>query len=439
MAAAAQGGLARYFRVDEAGSSVRTELVAGLTTFLTMSYIVFVNPSILADAGVPREAATFATCLAAGVGSLLMGLWARHPVALAPGMGLNAYFAYSVVGGMGVSWQTALGAVFFSGVAFVLLSLTGLRKHALEAIPRELQAAIAAGIGLFLALIGLRNAGLVVPSEATVAALGDLSRPESWIAVGGLLVMAALEARGVRAAVLVGIVGGTVVALLAGISSPGSLQHDWGAMTAATFQFDLGQALSLGLLEVIFAFLFVDFFDTVGTLIAVTRRAGLVNENGEIPRVNRMLTVDAVSTVVGACAGTSTTTAYIESAAGVDAGGRTGLTAATTGVLFLLAIGLGPLIGVVPASAVAPALIVVGAAMMSALSDVDWRRAETAIPAFLTMVAIPFTFSIATGIAVGFLAYDALRIARGKAFETPVATHVLALIFLARFVYLAAT
>ena len=430
--------LERYFGLRELGTNVRTELLAGLTTFLTMSYIVFVNPSILADAGLPAEAVTAATCLAAAVGSLGMGLWARHPIALAPGMGINAYFAYGVVQGMGVAWRTALGAVFLSGALFLLLTALGVRQRLLEAIPRELYQATAAGIGLFLALIGLRNAGVITASEATLVTLGDLGEPATLLSIGGLLAIAAMLARGVRAAMAIGILGASAVAALTGVSAwrPGAF--DPGALAETALALDIGAAVELGLLEIIFVFLFVDFFDSVGTILAVTTRAGLVGRDGKIPRIGRMLTVDASATMVGALAGTSTTTCYIESAAGVSVGGRSGLTAVTVGLLFLLALPLAPLVGMAPAAATAPALILVGALMAGALKEIDWDDVTVGAPAFLILLTIPLTYSIANGLAIGFLAYDALKILRGQGGLVPWPTHALAALFLARFAWLAA-
>ncbi len=426
-----------YFELSKLGTNLRTELLAGLTTFLTMSYIVFVNPSILAETGMAPAAVTAATCLAAAVGSMGMGLWARHPIALAPGMGINAYFTYGVVLGMGVAWQTALGAVFLSGAVFLLLTLVGLRQRIVEAIPRELYHATAAGIGLFLALIGLRNAGLIVDDPATLVTLGDLSQPATLLAIAGLLGIAAMLAWGVRAAMLLGILGGAAVAVVSGIAEwrPGSL--DISAIGQTAFKLDIAGAFELGLLEIVFVFLFVDFFDTVGTILAVTTRAGLIDRDGQIPRLGRMLTVDSSATMIGALSGTSTTTCYIESSAGVAAGGRSGLTAVVVGVLFLLALPLAPVIGLIPAAATAPALILVGSMMAGAVREINWDDVTISVPAFLTLLTIPLTYSIANGLAIGFLAYDALKILRGEGGKVPWLTHALAALFLARFVYLA--
>jgi len=430
-----RGRIERYFELERLGTTIRTELLAGATTFLTMAYIVVVNPLILKDAGMAPEAVTAATCVAAGLGSLAMGVWAKHPVALAPGMGINAYFAYGVVIGMGVPWETALGAVFLSGLVFLALTATGARQRLILAMPRELYAAVAAGIGVFLALIGLKNAGIIRGDPSTLVTLGDLSAPGTLLALGGLAAIGAMLAWRVKAAVLLGIVAATGIALVTGVTEwrPGAL--DWGAMTAAAMRLDVREALALGLLEVVFVFLFVDFFDTLGTLIAVTKKAGLMDEKGEIPRLGRMLAVDAGATAVGALAGTSTTTSYVESAAGVAAGGRSGLTAATAGVLFLLALPLAPLVGMIPTEATAPALILVGAMMMGAVREIDWDDVTTGAPAFLIVLGIPLTFSIANGLALGFLLYVALKSAKGEGLHW--LSYVLAALFVARFAYLA--
>lgn len=425
----------RYFELERLGTSIQTELLAGATTFLTMAYIVVVNPSILKDAGMAPEAVTAATCVAAGLGSLAMGLWARHPVALAPGMGINAYFTYAVVIGMGVPWETALGAVFLSGLIFLALTATGMRQRLVMAMPRELYAAVAAGIGVFLALIGLKNAGIIRGDPATLVTLGDLSAPGTLLALAGLLAIALMMVWRIRAAVLLGIVGTTVVAIATGMTEWRPAPLDWGAMTAAAFKLDVPEALALGLLEVVFVFLFVDFFDTLGTLIAVTKKAGLMDEKGEIPRLGRMMAVDAGATALGALVGTSTTTSYVESAAGVAAGGRSGLTAATTGVLFLLALPLAPLVGMIPTEATAPALILVGAMMMGAVREIDWEDVTTGAPAFLIVLGIPLTFSIANGLALGFLLYVVLKTAKRERLHW--LSYGLAALFVARFVYLA--
>ncbi len=424
------------FELATHGTTVGREALGGATTFATMAYIVFVNPAILSDAGVPFQAAMTATCVAAAFGTLLMGLWARYPIALAPGMGINAYLAYGVVGGMGVDWRTALGAVFISGIVFLVLTATGLRGKVLEAMPRALFPAVTAGIGMFLALIGLRGAGIVIPNEATLVGLGNLTSPTALLAIGGLLLIGALLARGVPGAVVIGVLGASLAAALLGLSAWSPVAWSWPEASAAAFELDVAAALSLGLAEIVFVFLFVDFFDTLGTVLAVTKKAGLQDDQGRIPRLNRILSVDAAATSFGAVCGTSTVTSYIESAAGISAGARTGLASCVTGLLFLAALPLAPLVGAIPAAATAPALIVVGAGMMTALKETDWDDATVAIPSFLTLLAIPLTYSIANGLAIGVIAYDALMVLRGRGSDVSWVVHALAALFIARFAYL---
>jgi AGZA family xanthine/uracil permease-like MFS transporter len=434
----------RIFRLSEHGASVRTELLAGFTTFLTMAYIIVVNPSILAQTGMPIAAVAAATCLAAGVGSILMGLFANYPLALAPGMGLNAYFTYTVVLGLHVPWPAALGCVFLSGVAFLVLTIAGVRRAIVEAIPAPLLAAVAAGIGLFIAFIGLRNAGIVIASPATTVTLGNLAAPATLLSIAGLIIIAALMAWRVQGAILAGIVITGVLGWVLHLVDFHPAPYDLGAIAATAFHLDIAGALGIGgrgltvaLVEIIFVFLFVDLFDNVGTLVAVTQRAGLTAADGTIPRLNRILFTDSIATMVGALAGTSTTTSYIESAAGVAAGGRTGLTAVVTGILFLAMIFVAPYAGVIPAAATAPALILVGSMMMAPLATVDWDDPVAAIPAFLTVVMIPLTFSIANGLAIGLSAYVALKLLRGRLTRSDIVLVVLAALFIARFVYLA--
>jgi len=408
--------LDRLFDLKARGTTVRTEVLAGATTFMTMAYIILVNPSILSQAGLPAAGVAAATCLAAGVGCLIMGLFANYPIALAPGMGLNAYFTFTVVLGMGVPWRVALGLVFISGVVFLFLTLTGVRRLIVSAIPRALFAAIAAGIGLFIAFIGLKSAGLVVANPATTVALGDVKQPMTLLALGGLALIAVLEVLKVRGGILIGIVATTLVGWAAGLVHWNPQAYSVAEMTSTAFQLDLKGALGLGghgiglaLVEILFVFVFVDLFDNVGTLVAVTTKAGLVAPDGTIPRLNRILVADAAATTVGALAGTSTVVSYIESASGVSAGGRTGLTAVVVGLLFLVALFAAPLAQAIPAAATAPALILVGAMMMAPLADIDWADPSVAIPAFLTLVAIPLTFSIANGLAFGVIAYVGSR------------------------------
>jgi AGZA family xanthine/uracil permease-like MFS transporter len=432
------------FKLAAHGTTVRTEVFAGVTTFLTMAYIVAVNPAILGEAGMPTAAVAAATCLAAAFGSILMGLVSNYPLALAPGMGLNAYFTYTVVKGMGVPWETALGCVFLSGAVFLVLTLLGVRQLIIAAIPRSLFAAVAGGVGLFIAFIGLRDAGVIVPSAATGVTLGPLATPTAGLALGGLLLIAALQAWRVQGAILIGIVVVTLAAAALGLVHLAPGAYSLGAMSATALKFDVPAALNLRggvgmtLLEIVFVFLFVDLFDNVGTLVAVTKKAGLVNEAGEIPRLNRILIADSVATMAGAAAGVSTVTSYIESAAGVAAGGRTGLTSVVVGLLFLVALVFAPLVQAIPAAATAPALILVGAMMIGALAEVDWSDPGIAIPAFLTLIVIPLSYSIANGLAFGITSYAALKLLRGQARRADWLLFVLAALFVARFVYLAA-
>lgn len=428
--------LERYFEFDALGTDWRTEMLAGTTTFMTMAYIVFVNPSILAQTGMPYPAVVAATCLSAAFGSILMGALARYPIALAPGMGLNAYFAYAVVKGLGVPWQTALGAVFLSGVAFLILTAVGVRQLIVEAIPFELYSAVAAGIGLFIAFIGLRNAGIVEADPATLVTIGNLRRPETLLALFGLAATSVLMVWRVRAAMLTGILLTAAAGLLSGQLQWQPRIYGLRDLQATAFQLDIGSALKLGLLEIVFVFLFVDLFDNVGTLVAVGKRAGLFDSAHKIRRVNRILVADASATVVGSLAGTSTVVSYIESAAGVVAGGRSGVTAIVAGVLFLLALGLAPVMGAIPPAATAPALILVGSMMLAHVAEIDWQQPLIAIPAFLTMISIPLTFSIANGLALGFVAYTLLAILSRQFSRLNWVMYLLAVLFLVRFWYL---
>ncbi len=431
--------LERYFRFRELGTNWRTEMLAGATTFLTMAYIVFVNPAILGAAGMPPQAVMAATCFCAALGSILMGALGRYPIALAPGMGINAYFAYTVVRGMGVPWETALGAVLLSGLLFLALTAARIQQRIIAAVPVELHASVAAGIGLFLALIGLRNAGIVVPNPESTVALGNLREPNTLLALAGLLLIAALTAWGVRAAMLLGILATTALGALFGLTRWQPQPLDWGQMAAAAGKLDVPAALDAGLLEIVFVFYFVILFDNVGTLIGVAKKAGLLDPGDRLPRAGTMLGVAGTATVAGALTGTSPVVCYIESAAGVSAGGRSGVTAIVTGLLFVAALLAAPLVGVIPAAATAPALIVVGSLMVSAVSEIRWSDPLVAMPAFLTMITIPLTSSIANGIAIGFIAFAALKTLRGRWREVHWLVYVLAALFVLRFAYLSGT
>ncbi len=406
--------LEKLFQLHAHNTTVRTEILAGVTTFLTMAYILFVNPSILGETGMDKGAIFVATCLAAAFGSAVMGLIANYPIALAPGMGLNAFFTYTVVMGMGHTWQVALGAVFLSACLFFLLSIFKIREWIINSIPLELRSAIAAGIGLFLALIALQNAGVVVDHPATLVGMGDLSQPSAMLAILGFFLIVGLVALNVTGAVLIGILVITVASIFLGISEFAGVVSLPPSLAPTFLQLDIAGALDIGLVSVIFAFLFVDLFDNSGTLIAVAKKAGLMRKDGYMPKMGRALIADSTAAMAGSLLGTSTTTSYIESAAGVSAGGRTGLTACVVAVLFLLALFFAPLAGSVPAFATAPALLFVAVLMASGLAEIDWSDITTAAPVLLTALAMPLTASIATGIAFGFITWVAAKLLSGR-------------------------
>lgn len=407
--------LDRFFHLTELGTTAGTEVRAGVATFLTMAYILLVNPQILAQAGMPAEDVAIATALSAAVATLIMGFWARYPFAQAPGMGLNAYFAFGVVVGAGVSWETALAAVLIEGVIFLLLALGGIRTRIINAIPLSIKIATTAGIGLFLAVIGFQNAGLTVASPATLVTLGDVTSPPALLALAGLVAVAVLLARRVSGAILLGIIGVTAAAWVLGLTP---LPERWLTTprlpTETLLAADFSGLLTGEIIPVVLAFLFVDLFDTAGTLLGVGRLGGFTDEAGELPRSDRAFTADALGTIAGALLGTSTVTTYIESAAGVEEGGRTGLTAVVVAGLFLLSLVLAPLFTAIPAFATAPALIVVGSLMMRPIRELDWTRIDTSIPAFLTITAMPFTYSIANGIALGIVTFVVIRVLLGR-------------------------
>jgi AGZA family xanthine/uracil permease-like MFS transporter len=414
------------FGLREHGVTVRTELLAGLTTYLTMAYIVVVNPSILAAAGIDHGAAFVATCIAAAIGSAAMGLMANLPLALAPGMGLNAYFTFTVVKGMGVPWQVALGAVFISGLVFLVISVLRVREWLINAIPMTLKLGIGAGIGLFLGLIGMHEMGLVAGNPVTLVALGDVDKTPTLLACLGFLIMAGLSARGMRGAILIGIL------VIAALGIPFGLTELHGVVSAPpslapTFlQLDIRGALSLGVTTVVLTFLLVDVLDNAGTLIATTQRAGLMRPDGTVPRLREALLADSGGAIIGSVLGTSTTTSYIESAAGIQAGGRTGLTAVTVAVLFLLTLFFAPVATAIPAFATAPALVFVACLMARALRDIGWDDATEYVPAVMVAIGIPFTFSIATGIELGFVVYAVVKVAAGRIEQVPGAVWLIA-------------
>ena len=428
--------LERYFEFAHLGTNWRTEILAGVTTFLTMAYIVLVNPAILSTAGVPLAAVTVATCLSAAFASILMGVLARYPVALAPGMGLNAYFTYTVCLKMHIPWQTALGAVFLSGLLFLALTATGIRQMILRSIPHELYAAVASGIGLFIAFIGFRSAGLVVSDSATLVGLGSVRTPSAAVSLFGLALMVVLEVRRVRGSILIGVLASTALAWALGIVHWTPLPAGFHSLASTAFQLDIRGALNKGLIEIVFVFFFVDLFDNLGTLVAVTKRAGLIASDHSIPRLNRILFADATATIFGSLAGTSTVTSYVDSTAGVAAGGCSGVTAIVTGLLFLCAIGVAPYTGIVPQVATAPALILVGSMMLSTITEIRWRDPLVAIPAFFTLVLIPLTYSIANGLGFGVISWAVLHLATGRIRRRDWLLYILAALFLLRFLYI---
>ena len=429
--------LERLFQLKAHNTTVRTEVLAGITTFLTMAYILFVNPNMLAETGMDHGAVFVATCLAAAIGSLVMGLLANYPIALAPGMGLNAFFTYTVVMTMGYSWQTALGAVFLSGAIFFLLSIFKIREWIINSIPLALRAGIAAGIGLFLAIIALKNAGIVVDHPATLVGLGDMSKGGALLACLGFFVIAALAYRKVTGAVMIGILLVTGLSIALGLSELPGVVSMPPSLMPTLLQLDIAGALDIGLVSVIFAFLFVDLFDTSGTLVGVAQKADLLDKDGKMPRLGRALMADSTATMAGAALGTSTTTSYIESAAGISAGGRTGLTACVVAALFLLSLFFAPLAGSVPAYATAPALLFVAVLMMSALAQIDWDDLTVAAPVVVAALAMPLTFSIANGIAFGFIAWTAVKVLSGRWRELNPAMWVLSALFIVKLAYFA--
>ena len=426
----------RYFQLAAHGTNVRTEVLAGLTTFLTMAYIIFVNPDILSAAGMPKTAVFVATCLAAALGSAIMGLYANYPIALAPGMGLNAYFAFTVVGGMGFTWQQALGAVFISGLLFIAVSLFRIREAIVNAIPRSLKFAISAGIGLFLAVIGLKNAGLISASPATLVTLGDLHAPGALLAIAGFILIVALEQLKVPGAIIIGILAVTLASVLFGLTPFNGLIAMPPSLAPTLLQMDIQGALNAGLLTVVMTFFLVELFDASGTLIGVCHRAGLLDADGKLPRLKRALLADSTAIVAGAALGTSSTTAYIESAAGTSVGGRTGLTAVVVAVLFIAALVFAPLAGTVPSYATAPALLYVAVLMIRGLAEIAWDDLTETAPAVVTAIAMPLTFSIAHGIAFGFISYVAIKLLAGRPREVSPMSAVIAAAFLCKFAFM---
>lgn len=425
----------KFFKMGARGTNVRREIVAGLTTFLAMAYILAVNPKMLANAGMDAGGVFTATALAACIATLVMAFTANLPIALAPGMGLNAFFAFTVVLGMGISWKIALTAVFLEGVLFIILSLFNVREAIIKAIPSNLKKAVAAGIGLFICFIGFQNAGIIVNNDATLVGLGNLTHGPAAVAMIGLALTAVLYALKIPGSILIGILVTTLIGIPFGVTS---VPANWTpvSMPAAPllFQFDFSHIFTLDFFAVFFTFLFVDIFDTVGTLVGVSSEAHIMDANGNVPRVKQALLSDAIGTVAGACLGTSTVTSYVESTAGVAAGGRTGITALTTGVLFLLALFLSPLFLLVPGAATAPALIIVGFLMLKAVTGINFNDVTEGLSAFITIVMMPFAYSIAEGIVWGIITYVFMKAATGKAKSIPVITWILFVIFILRLI-----
>lgn len=430
------GKLDTYFALSERGSSVRTESMAGVTTFMAMAYITVVNPSVLSQAGMDFGAVFVATCIAAAVGSLLMGLLGNYPIAQAPGMGQNAFFAFGVVLGMGHTWQAALGAVFLSGILFVIMSALPVREWLINAIPRNLKLGISAGIGLFIGFIALKNAGIVVDNPATLVSLGDLTSFAPLWCLVGFVIIAALSARQVVGAVIAGMLLVTLVGWFTGNAEFNGVVSLPPSPAPVLLQLDIAAAFNISMVTVILTLLLVDVFDTAGTMVGVATRAGLVDANGKLPRLGKALLSDSGATVVGALAGTSSTTSYIESGAGVEAGGRTGLTAVVVGVIFLACLFLAPLAQSIPAYATASALLFVACIMARSLADVDWQDLTESAPAAVTALAMPLSFSIADGIGVGFITYAAIKLVSGQVRQCPAAVYVIAIVFALKFALL---
>ncbi|MCX2782160.1 NCS2 family permease [Microbulbifer thermotolerans] len=427
--------LERLFKLSQRDTTVRRELIAGVTTFLAMAYIIFVNPNVMAAAGMDKGAVFTATCLSAAAGCLIMGLYANYPFALAPGMGLNAFFSYVVVGEMGYSWQIALGAVFISGMLFLLLSIFRVREWIIDSIPLSLRQALGAGVGLFLAIIALKSAGIVTASPATLVTLGDLTSSDAVLAASGFFLIAALAFRQVLGAVMIGILAVTAIALLMGKVSYSGLVSAPPNLAPTLLQLDIAGAFEVGMVSVIFAFLFVDLFDTAGTLLSTADRAKLLDKNGKLSGMGKALMADSSASALGSLLGSSTTTTYVESTAGVAAGGRTGLTAVTCAGLFLLALFFSPLVSMIPACATAGALLYVAVLMTSGLSSIDWDDITEAAPAVIAAVMMPLSFSIANGIALGFISYAVIKTLSGRRRDVSVSVYLLAAMFAAKFVF----
>ncbi len=429
------GVFSRFFKLREKNTTVRTEVIAGFTTFIALAYIMFVNPNILADAGIPKEAAIASTIWIAALSTMVMGVFANYPVAMAPGMGLNAFFAYYVCGVLGLHWTVALGAVFFSGIFFLILTISHIRQAIIGAVPTNLRRAIGVGIGLFIAFVGLKGTGLIISDPATFITLGHVTQPTTALALFGLVFTAGLMARGVQGAILLGIIVTTILSMAFGISAAPhgvadvistSLPH----MGETFAKLDIAGAWDYGIFSIIFTFTVVELFDNMGTLIGLTSKAKMVKSNGEIENLDRALTTDACGTIISSVFGTSTVTSYIESAAGIAAGGKTGLTAVTVAILFIVSLLFAPLIGLVPGFATAPSLVLVGALMMSEVGKIEFQDFTDGLPAFLTIIMMPLTSSIANGFAFGFISYSIVKTLGGKAREVSLIMWLVSIAFI---------
>lgn len=432
------GFLERQFKLTERGTNVRTELIAGLTSFLAMSYIIIVNPMILSDAGIPHEAAFAATIYASVLCTIAFALWVNYPVGIAPGMGLNAFFAYTVVIGEGLSWQTALGAVFISGLVFFILTVTGIRQKIIEGIPGPLKSAIGVGIGLFIAFIGFQNAGIIVADEATVVGLGDITQAGTAIAILGVIIAGFFMAKNIKGGLLITILITTVIMMIAGVTSaPTSvgdvISFQLPSMSETFLQMDIMAAISYGVIAIIFSFTIVELFDNLATLVGLTNRAGLVDKDGKIQDLDKALQADSLGTMASAAFGSTALNAYVENATGISEGGRTGLTALVVAALFLVSLIFAPLVGLIPGEATAPILIIVGALMITEITNIKFDDYTNVIPVFLTIVMMPLAYSIATGLAFGFISYTALKVLTGRFREVHWIVYFISVAFLIHF------
>lgn len=428
--------LEKLFHLNKLNTSVKTEVLAGVTTFLTMSYIIFVNPALLSKTGMDASAVFVATCLASAIGSMAMGLIANYPLALAPGMGINAFFTFGIVMGMGLSWQQGLGAVFISGIFFFSLSVTKVRETLINSIPRTLKMGIAGGIGFFLAIIGLKTSGIVVDNPATLVGLGNLKDPKVLLAVFGILLTAGLYVRNITGSVIISILIVTIISIATGLSEFNGVFAMPPSIAPTFMQLEIPDLFSASTLALVVSLLLLDLFDTSGTLIAATERAGLVDKNGKLPRLKQTLLADSTSTMIGSVLGTSTVTTYMESMSGVSVGGRTGLTSVVVGVCFLLALFLSPLAGTIPAYATAPALVFVACLMAPSFKDINWDDITDYAPSVITVITMPLTFSVVDGIGFGFISYTVIKLIAGRHKEVSLAMYILTTIFLMKYAFL---